>query len=153
MNWYDNLQKRLGYLWKLVVDLQVNAGSEERPHYRKPGHDLDGLAAQRRAHLAATVEQAVELLHAELPDWHVAQPAGGSVLWPELPLADTRAYALLARRHGVHVTPGSVATSSRDPSAHVRICVDRPRPLVEEGIRRLGLAWRELHTARHPALG
>lgn len=75
------------------------------------------------------------------------------MLWPELPVVDTDAYVLLAGRHGVHVTPGSIATASRDPNPHLRICVDRPWPLIEEGIRRLALAWRELHASRQPALG
>ncbi|MDP8970703.1 MAG: PLP-dependent aminotransferase family protein [Actinomycetota bacterium] len=114
---------------------------------------LDDLAAQRRTHLAASAERARALLRAELPDWRVTAPAGGSVLWPELPLGDTGAYVLLARRHGVHVTPGSIATPDRGPDPHVRICVDRPWPLVEEGIRRLHLAWRELLTVRQPVLG
>lgn len=93
------------------------------------------------------------MLSVELPDWQFTAPAGGSVLWPELPVTDTDAYVLLARRHGVHVTPGSIATPTRGPDPHVRLCIDRPWPVVEEGIRRLSFAWREWHTARQPALG
>jgi DNA-binding transcriptional MocR family regulator len=114
---------------------------------------LDELAARRRATLAAAVEQAVDRLRAELPEWDVTAPGGGSVLWARLPVADTGAYVLLAGRHGVHVAPGSIATPTRGANPHLRICVDRPWPTVDEGIRRLRLAWRELGTAPHPVLG
>jgi len=83
----------------------------------------------------------------------VSDPAGGSVLWAELPVADTSGYVLLAGRHGVHVAPGSIATPTRVPNAHVRICVDRPWATVEEGIRRLALAWRELDAEPAAVLG
>ncbi len=92
-------------------------------------------------------------LGADLPAWKITEPAGGSVLWAELPVADTGAYVLLAGRHGVHVAPGSIATPQRTPSPHLRICVDRPWSTVDEGIRRLELAWRELGTAPRAVLG
>ncbi len=114
---------------------------------------LDDLAARRRATLAATVDAAVERLRTDLPAWKIVEPGGGSVLWAELPLPDTCAYVLLAGRHGVHVAPGSIATPTRAPNPHVRICVDRPWPTVEEGIHRLCLAWRELDAAPAAVLG
>lgn len=114
---------------------------------------LDDLAERRRTTLAATVERAADLLRAELPDWQFADPAGGSVLWAALPVADTGAYVLLASRHGVHVAPGSIATPTRTPNPHLRICVDRPWATVEEGIHRLHLAWRELESSPRAVLG
>ncbi len=114
---------------------------------------LDDLAARRRATLAGSVERAVARLAVDLPDWQITEPAGGSVLWAELPVADTGAYVLLAGRHGVHVAPGSIATPTRSASSRLRICVDRPWATVEEGIRRLQLAWHELDTTPHPVLG
>ena len=114
---------------------------------------LDDLAVRRRATLAATVESAVARLGQDLPEWTLTPPAGGSVLWAELPIADTGAYVLLAGRHGVHVAPGSIATPTRALNTYVRICVDRPWATVEEGIQRLCLAWRELGTVPRPVLG
>ena len=114
---------------------------------------LEDLASQRRATLAATVERAVERIRADLPDWSLVPPDGGSVLWPELPVADAGAFVVLAGRHGVHVAPGSIATPSRTPNRHVRICVDRPWPSVEEGINRLCLAWREMEATPRVVLG
>ena len=114
---------------------------------------MEDLAATRRATLSELVARAREQLALELPGWQVSDPQGGSVLWARLPVPDTAAYVVLAGRHGVHVAPGSIATPTRVPNAHVRICVDRPWPTVEEGIRRLGLAWRELDAGPVAVLG
>lgn len=114
---------------------------------------LDDLAAKRRTTLSATVDAAADRLRVDLPDWNLTTPAGGSVLWVELPIPDTGPYVLLAGRHGVHVAPGSVATPTRAPNRHLRICVDRPWATVDEGLRRLQLAWRELGSAPGAVLG
>jgi DNA-binding transcriptional MocR family regulator len=114
---------------------------------------LDDLAEKRRSTLSATTAEALSRLRTDLPEWHLTEPAGGCVLWAELPLADTGAYVLLAARHGVHVAPGSIATPARTVNPHVRICIDRPWPTVEEGIQRLHLAWRDLATQPRPVLG
>lgn len=129
------LHLRLGSDMGTSIPSQI-LGLELLPH-------LDDLAARRRATLQRTVERAVAQLRLDLPDWTVAEPAGGSVLWVELPVDDTNAYVQLARRHGVHIAPGSIALPNRSPDPHVRICVDRPWPAIEEGIRRLAQAWRE----------
>lgn len=114
---------------------------------------LGELAVSRRAVLAERVDQATGLIAADLPGWEVRRPEGGSVLWARLPVSDAEPYVALARRHGVHITPGSIATSTRDPDPHVRICVDRPPAEVREGLLRLTHAWRELTSTRHHALG
>lgn len=105
---------------------------------------LDEIAAGRRAFLADSVARAVTLLRSELPEWQVEEPAGGSALWADTGLRDTEALVQVARRHGVHVAPGSMAVDGRRPDPHLRICVDRPWPLVEVGIRRVAAAWRDL---------
>ncbi|MGY6501182.1 MAG: aminotransferase-like domain-containing protein [Acidimicrobiales bacterium] len=114
---------------------------------------LDTLSRSRRDTLRSRVTRAVELVESELPDWVVDMPAGGSVLWPQLPVDDTRPFVQLAARHGVHVAAGSLATTAGVPSRHVRMCVDRPWPQVEAGIERLGRAWRDLVAAPPRPLG
>jgi DNA-binding transcriptional MocR family regulator len=114
---------------------------------------LDELARRRREAIAGTVSQALECVRADFPDWEVGEPAGGSVLWARLPVADSGAFVQIARRHGVHIAPGSVARAARAPDSHVRICVDRPWPLVETGLRRLSLAWRDAQRRAEPVLG
>jgi DNA-binding transcriptional MocR family regulator len=114
---------------------------------------LEEMARRRREAIAATVSQALECLRADFPDWQVDDPAGGSVLWARLPVTDSGSFVQIARRHGVHIAPGSVARAARAPDPHVRICVDRPWPLVETGLRRLSLAWRDAQRRAEPVLG
>ena len=114
---------------------------------------LDDLAARRCATLESTLEQALAQLAVDLPEWRVNEPAGGSVLWAELPVPDSGPFCQLARRHGVHVAPGSVARPERAPDGHIRICVDRPWNVVEEGLRRLAFAWRDLRQESAVVLG
>ena len=114
---------------------------------------MEELAERRRATLIEAVERGVERLRDDFPDWRVEEPKGGSVLWVELPVEDTGPFCQLARRHGVHVAPGSVARAGRVPDAHLRLCVDRPWHLVDIGLHRLGLAWRDHQRAPGPVLG
>ena len=105
---------------------------------------LDDIAAKRRATLEKASRLAVDQIQAELPDWRVEMPAGGSVLWVEVPTPDTGPFVQLAARHGVRVAPGAIARSDRVAGPFLRICVDRTPEHVEVGLRRLGLAWHEL---------
>jgi DNA-binding transcriptional MocR family regulator len=105
---------------------------------------LAEIATSRRAFLADNTARGVALLAEEIPEWHVRPPAGGSALWVDTGLRDTDALVQVAHRHGVHLAPGSIAVEGRHPDSHLRICVDRPWPLVDAGLRRVGAAWREL---------
>jgi DNA-binding transcriptional MocR family regulator len=108
---------------------------------------LDDIAVHRRRMLQGAVEHALDRVAVELPDWRVTPPLGGSVLWAELPVTDSGPYVQLARRHGVHVLPGSISRPGRQDSAFVRICVDRSLEVVDAGLQRLALAWQD-YTAR-----
>ena len=114
---------------------------------------LDELAAGRRRVLAESVGRAVEQLRADFEDWEVTEPGGGSVLWAKLPVEDSGPFVQIARRHGVHVAPGSMARAGRKPDPHIRICVDRQWSVVEAGLGRLGYAWRDVQTDSAPVLG
>lgn len=46
-----------------------------------------------------------------------------------------------ASRHGVSVAAGSLARLGNVADPHIRICVDRPAPVVDAGIERLVRAW------------
>jgi len=114
---------------------------------------LDELAERRRTTLAEAVGEATGRVRADFPEWRLHDPEGGSVLWVELPVEDTGPFCLLARRHGVHVAPGSAARAERAPDPHLRICVDRPWHIVDIGLQRLGLAWRDYQRSPGPVLG
>ncbi|MBX3315121.1 MAG: PLP-dependent aminotransferase family protein [Actinobacteria bacterium] len=108
--------------------------------------ELEQLAERRRNELEVAVDRAIDHLHEVLPDWTVERPTGSSALWPELPLADAAPFVALARRHGVHVSPGSAHRVDGGPDPHLRICVDRPAAHVAEGLDRLAAAWHDLRT-------
>ena len=112
---------------------------------------LTDIVASRRAFLADNTARGAALLRAEIPEWSVPDPAGGSALWVDTGLHDTDALVQVAHRHGVHLAPGSIAVEGRRADPHLRICVDRPWPLVDAGLRRVGAAWRELGRRRRIA--
>jgi DNA-binding transcriptional MocR family regulator len=107
---------------------------------------LDVIAAERRRRLAAAIDDALELLAASVPEAAVERPDGGSILWVELPVDDAAMFVQLARHHGVRISPGSIHVADKTPGPFVRIDVDRPAPLLREGIERLGRAWRAYAT-------
>jgi len=52
-----------------------------------------------------------------------------------------------------HIAPGSVARPHRVADPHIRVCVDRPWDLVDIGLQRLALPWRDLERSRAPVFG
>ncbi len=133
---------------RVANDLGPSVPSQLLALQMLPGYE--GIAALRRRRLAATVERCVDHMAEVFGDWSVVAPAGSSAIWPELPVADTLAFVALARRHGVHVTPGSAHVVGSGVDSHIRFCVDRPPAHVDEGLDRLATAWRDLsrRTAR-----
>lgn len=107
---------------------------------------LDDIARHRRRRIEAAVGAALDQLERSMPEAVVDRPDGNSVLWLELPVDDSAPLVQLARRNGVRVAPGSIHFSDKKAGPFVRIDVDRPAPLVHEGIRRLARSWRAAHT-------
>ena len=105
---------------------------------------LAEIAAERRRRLAVAVDAALDQLADVLPEATVARADGGSVLWAQFPIADSSALVNTARRHQLHVAPGSIHTPGKAPGPFVRIDVDRPAGVVREGIDRLARAWHDL---------
>lgn len=103
----------------------------------------DDLAERRTRDIERRVGAAVDRLRRDLPEWTVQPPQGSSAIWPALPVDDATGFVALARRHGVHITPGSAHTVGGGPDPHVRFCVDRPAALVDEGLDRLVAAWHD----------
>jgi DNA-binding transcriptional MocR family regulator len=114
---------------------------------------LDAIVAERRSFLESNVRRGASLLAEDIPEWHAPVPDGGSVLWAQTPLTDTAPLVHVAHRHGVHVAPGSIAVEGQRPDPHLRICLDRPWPLVEAGLQRLGAAWRDMTRERRRVAG
>lgn len=114
---------------------------------------LEDLATARRATLREAAARTIDRLAREAPDWEVTPPRGGSAMWVRLPVEDSRPVVQLARRHGVLVAPGSVTRVGGGADPHLRLCVDRPEPVIEEGLTRLLRAWRETRAPAPPVLG
>ncbi len=138
---------------RLGSDLGASAPSQLLALQLIPG--LDELGERRRQTLSVSVADALDRVRTDLPSWEIVPPKGGSVLWARLPVADSWPFVALAGRHGVHVAPGSIALTGREASPYIRICVDRPAPLVDAGLHRLAQAWAEVETPRtgRPILG
>ncbi len=136
---------------RTVTDLGTSVPSQIITRRLLPS--IDELATGRRATLRASARMAVERLVVEAPEWEVEVPRGGSAVWVRLPVPDAVPVVQAARRHGVLVAPGSVARVGGVVDPHLRICVDRPHPVVEEGLTRLLRAWREVTEPAVPVLG
>lgn len=113
---------------------------------------LPAMAEGRRRELQAATAHAARRIHEELPAWVLEPPEGSSALWPRLPVADATPFVALARRHGVHVTPGSAHVLDDAPDPHLRLCVDRPQTHVDEGLDRLVAAWHDAASRSSRAL-
>jgi DNA-binding transcriptional MocR family regulator len=103
---------------------------------------LPALLPARRRQLAGRSRHLRRLLGRHLPAWVLTVPVGGLSLWVRVPVADTAAFAAHAAGHGVEVMPGSLATVGRGRSDHIRLCLDRPEPILDEAVTRLAAAWR-----------
>jgi DNA-binding transcriptional MocR family regulator len=130
---------------RLMLDLGASAPSQLLALSLLP--HIEAIAAERRRRLVTAVDVGLAALTQAIPEVIVTRPEGGSVLWAELPLADSTGFVHLARRHGVQVAPGSICVAGRVPGPFVRICVDRSHDQITEGCERLGRAWREARAA------
>lgn len=114
---------------------------------------LDEIAAQRRAFLERQILRGSARLRERLPEWTFEDPGGSSALWVDTGLSDASALVAVARRHGVHIASGAITMPGSAADGHLRVCVDRPWPIVEAGIERLAAAWHDLERRPERAAG
>src|SRR5262249_50542206 len=81
------------------------------------------------------------LLAAYLPDWRFSPPAGGLVVWAELPYGSATDLTAVARDAGVAIVPGPLVSPSGRFDNHVRLPFVAEPDVLEEGIKRLARAW------------
>lgn len=105
---------------------------------------FDEVARVRQATLMKRASLAEETLAASVPSWNVQSPEGGLSLWVDLgaPLAEP--LAQVAARFGVTIASGISASVEGAYDDHIRLCFDRPEPVLLEGLRRLTAAWDNL---------
>ena len=107
---------------------------------------IDNVTREMRRHRDAMIEA----LNEEIPEIKVRSPEGGYFLWAQLP-EDISADALAARalRHRVEVSAGRVCFPGADPGHYLRFAYSFVSPeKIKEGVRRLGLAYREIAVTR-----
>lgn len=102
---------------------------------------MGDVVALRRAELHRRLALLEDLLATLLPDWTWEQPAGGFFLWVRLPTGDARAFAQVALRHGVLLTPGTVLSADDAHADRVRLPFLLPPEQLTLGVRRLADAW------------
>ena len=103
--------------------------------------DVTHIEDVRRRQLADRLAVLTASLERLLPDWSWNRPLGGLALWARLPEGNATELAHVARRHGVAIVPGSVMSATGSYDDFVRLPVDHEADVLEEGIRRLALAW------------
>ncbi|WP_028648775.1 PLP-dependent aminotransferase family protein [Nocardiopsis sp. CNT312] len=106
----------------------------------------DALAARRSEQLTEALDRTERLLRASVPSWEWERPAGGGALWIRMPGADAREFAQVALSHGVEIMAGPVMTSSGGErfAEYIRLPFAYDEQTLEELVRRLSRAWREL---------
>ena len=100
------------------------------------------VTQEMRQHRDAMLEALAE----EIPDVVTRPPEGGYFLWAKLPEPISGdALAARALNYDVEVSPGRVCFPEEDPGHHLRFAYSFASPAeIKEGIRRLGIAYREI---------
>jgi DNA-binding transcriptional MocR family regulator len=105
--------------------------------------DADRIRDLRRRELAGRLALLQDLLERHLPDWTWRRPGGGLCVWAGLPDGSSTELAQIAGRHGVLIAPGPVMSATGRFDEHVRLPFDHLPEALEQGISRLGRAWRD----------
>ncbi|HEC22490.1 MAG TPA: PLP-dependent aminotransferase family protein [Chloroflexi bacterium] len=108
--------------------------------------EVRAVCRARRDAMLAALER-----HLSMARWH--EPAGGLYLWVELPSDGPTATELYlhAVRAGVAFAMGPLFYTDGQGAYHLRLnMVAYPPDTIEEGVRRLGAAWRELAAGYQP---
>ena len=111
---------------------------------------IDDARALRREIAETHAVAAQRLLAAmseHLPDWEISPPRGGLAVWARLPVGSATALSRVASMRGVAVAGGTEFTASITYDDHIRVPYTAPESVLQEGVRRLGVAWREYRAA------
>ncbi len=98
------------------------------------------------SHRAAAV-LAGTLVRAHLPEWQWRPPRGGLCIWARMPTGSASVFARHATAFGVSVAGSTQFSSDVDTDDHIRIPITSS--LLDEGLTRLGEAWRQYRTTSH----
>jgi DNA-binding transcriptional MocR family regulator len=109
--------------------------------------DYDALCRRRRAEAAQHMAVLLHALRTELPEWDLSPVEGGWSLWMAPPTGSGGAFAQTALRHGVAIVPGGASSPDGAFPEYVRVCYGPAPAMLEEGARRLAIAWADSASA------
>ncbi|MDX6357277.1 MAG: hypothetical protein QOH37_331, partial [Nocardioidaceae bacterium] len=112
----------------------------------------DELLAERRRRLRPSRSAALAAIAEQLPEWQVASPGGGLMLWCELPAPVSTELTLVAEGYDVLLAAGPAFAPEGGFDRFLRIPLTQPPEVLVEAIGRLRLAWDELRS-RAPSRG
>ncbi|MCV2488120.1 PLP-dependent aminotransferase family protein [Geodermatophilus sp. YIM 151500] len=104
---------------------------------------LDGADAAIEAHRRRLRERRAVLLAelaSRLPEWRVRVPAGGLVLWCELPSARSSALTVQAERLGLRLAPGPLFGTGHALDDRLRLPFTQPPPVLRRAVEVLARA-------------
>ncbi|MCU0240887.1 MAG: PLP-dependent aminotransferase family protein [Vicinamibacteria bacterium] len=104
---------------------------------------IDDVRAFRRRQIEPRLTALTRALKRHLPRWTWQRPRGGLLLWARMPEGDSSELALIARRHGVSIVPGSANSPDHRFGDYVRLPFVQTPEAIGEGIERLARAWGE----------
>ncbi|HEY4153426.1 MAG TPA: PLP-dependent aminotransferase family protein [Pseudolysinimonas sp.] len=114
--------------------------------------DYDRILADRRAYLRAGRDHLLARLRAQLPDWHLPEPAGGVTLWINIGAPLSSQLALAARNEGLVIAAGPRFGMNGVFERFLRVPFSHPPELIDRAVDALASAWSGV--AQHPvALG
>ena len=102
---------------------------------------LDAIRSSRRQKAARQLGVLESELRRRLPEWRWRAPDGGLSLWVQLPRGLSVEFCQVAQRHGVMLTPGSVASPGGRHADWIRLPFVHEPDVLVEGVRRLEAAW------------
>jgi DNA-binding transcriptional MocR family regulator len=145
---------RIGWLRSDTVTIRRLAAQRARLDLSSPileqlaaAHLMDQLAtvrAQRAAQLRERRDALVSLLREHLPQWRFLVPAGGQVLWCELPTPSSGALAAAVADRGLRITPGSRFAADGTLESWLRLPYTRPVEDLTRSVAILAAAWAGL---------
>jgi DNA-binding transcriptional MocR family regulator len=111
---------------------------------------LDGSLAQEGGlpDMRARRDRMIARLAQTLPHWRVAVPAGGFVLWAQMPRPEASALAAMAQSLGLRITPGPRFGVNGAFERFVRLPFTLPPADIDRAVDRLAMAEAQLRTRR-----
>ncbi|MGX6608573.1 MocR-like transcription factor YczR [Micromonosporaceae bacterium Da 78-11] len=104
----------------------------------------DELVHHQRTALRTRTRLLTGALRRHLPEWEFAEPKGGLSVWINLGSRVGWQLPRLGAQHGVMVIPGSRFGALGTLEDHLRLPIIYDEPIVEEGVRRLAAAFRQV---------